>query len=79
MLILATATRTGNSGMSTKPELTADDPHFQDAIDDNVKRLRQMLVLMSPETGSSALGAARKVFPKTPVDLHPPQLIDRRQ
>jgi hypothetical protein len=62
--------------MKPKPELTADDPRFQYAIE-NVKRLRQMLTLMAPETGSSALGAARKGFGKTRVDLHLPALTDQ--
>ncbi len=64
--------------MKPKSELTADDPRFQHAIDENVKRLRQMLALMAPETGSAALGAARKGFPKTRVDLHLPIVTDRR-
>jgi len=63
--------------MKPKSELTADDPLFQHAIDENVKRLRQMLTLMAPETGSSALGAAHKGFPKTRVDLHLPALTDQ--
>ena len=59
-------------------EIPADDPRFRYAIDENVKRLRQMLTLMAPETGSAALGAARRGFPKTRVDLHLPSLTNRR-
>jgi len=64
--------------MNPKSDWTADAPRFQHAIDENVKRLRQMLILMAPETGSSALGAARTGFPKTRVDLHLPAVTDRR-
>jgi hypothetical protein len=37
--------------------VSARDPEFQAGIEQQIQRLREMLVLMGPETGSSALGA----------------------
>jgi hypothetical protein len=36
---------------------SADDPAFEADIDGGITRLREMLALMAPECGSSALGA----------------------
>ncbi len=53
-----------------KPNLrltTADDGKVSEQIDIQIARLRQILVLMAPETGSSALGAMRKAAPSIPL------------
>jgi hypothetical protein len=53
-----------------KPRLrltTADDEKVSEQIDIQIARLRQILVLMAPETGSSALGAMRKSAPAIPL------------
>jgi hypothetical protein len=46
---------------------TRDDPKVAEEIDAQIARLRQILVLMAPETGSSALGAMRKAAPRVPL------------
>jgi hypothetical protein len=46
---------------------TKDDPKVTEEIDAQIARLRQILVLMAPETGSSALGAMRKAAPRMPL------------
>ncbi len=46
---------------------TKDDPKVAEEIDTQIARLRQILVLMAPETGSSALGAMRKAAPRMPL------------
>ena len=46
---------------------TNDDPKVAEEIDAQIARLRQILVLMAPETGSSALGAMRKAAPRMPL------------
>jgi hypothetical protein len=46
---------------------TKDDPKVAEEIDAQIARLRQILVLMAPETGSSALGAMRKAAPRMPL------------
>lgn len=53
-----------------KPRLrltTADDEKVSEQIDIQIARLRQILVLMAPETGSSALGAMRNAAPNVPL------------
>ena len=47
-------------------QMTADDPRFFEEIDDRIKRMRELLAAMAPESGASALGAMRKAFPDTP-------------
>ncbi|HVZ12844.1 MAG TPA: hypothetical protein VG894_00110 [Bauldia sp.] len=44
----------------------ADEPVAKD-IDSQIARLRQVLTLMAPETGSSALGAMRRAAPHVPL------------
>ena len=44
----------------------ADEPVAKD-IDSQIARLRQVLTLMAPETGSSALGAMRRAAPYVPL------------
>lgn len=46
---------------------TKDDPKVAEEIDAQIARLRQILALMAPETGSSALGAMRKAAPRMPL------------
>ncbi len=41
--------------MDTKPDLAAEE--FEQTLGEQIRRLRRMLVLMAPETGSPALGA----------------------
>jgi hypothetical protein len=53
-----------------KPRLrltTADDEKVSEQIDIQIARLRQILALMAPETGSSALGAMRAAAPNVPL------------
>jgi hypothetical protein len=53
-----------------KPRLrltTAEDQKVSEQIDVQIARLRQILTLMAPETGSSALGAMRKAAPAMPL------------
>jgi hypothetical protein len=53
-----------------KPRLrltTAEDAKVSEQIDVQIARLRQILALMAPETGSSALGAMRRAAPTMPL------------
>jgi hypothetical protein len=53
-----------------KPRLrltTAEDEKVSEQIDVQIARLRQILSLMAPETGSSALGAMRRAAPTMPL------------
>lgn len=36
-------------------------------LDEQIARMRELLQLMGPETGSSALGAIRRAFPDAPL------------
>ncbi len=65
--------------MAQKPRLRADDPKFNVELDQEVRRLRKMLTLMAPETGSAALGAMRKAFPDTPLKARVRALEDYRR
>lgn len=54
--------------MSKNPLRTTDaGPKVSEEIDAQIARLRQILVLMAPETGSSALGAMRSAAPHVPL------------
>ncbi|HVY19492.1 MAG TPA: hypothetical protein VHA70_05360 [Bauldia sp.] len=46
---------------------TAEDAKVSEQIDVQIARLRQILALMAPETGSSALGAMRRAAPTMPL------------
>ena len=37
------------------------------ALDEQIARMRELLLLMAPETGSAALGAIRRAFPEAPL------------
>ena len=52
---------------TTRFRTTADNTKVSGEIDAQIARLRQILVLMAPETGSSALGAMRKAAPNMPL------------
>ena len=52
---------------NTRFRTTAENEQVSEQIDAQIARLRQILVLMAPETGSSALGAMRKAAPKMPL------------
>lgn len=45
----------------------SDDEKVSEHIDAQVARLRQILTLMAPETGSSALGSIRRAAPNMPL------------
>jgi hypothetical protein len=51
----------------TRLRTTEENEKVSDEIDAQVKRLRQILLLMAPETGSGALGAMRKAAPDMPL------------
>jgi hypothetical protein len=44
-----------------------DEPEYEQDIDAQIARLREILVLMAPETGSKALGALRQAAPHLPL------------
>jgi hypothetical protein len=53
--------------MSRKRQLlTANDPQYVGEIEQRVRRLREMLALMAPETGSSALGGTIPYYEPAP-------------
>ena len=53
--------------MSRKRRQSAtEDPEFVADLDDRVLRLREMLALMAPETGASALGASFTGYQQAP-------------
>jgi hypothetical protein len=52
---------------STRFRTTKENKQVSDAIDSQVARLRQILLLMAPESGSSALGAMRQAAPRLPL------------
>lgn len=47
----------------------SDEPNTKvsDEIDAQIRRLRQVLTLMAPETGSVAFGSARRATSKMPI------------
>ncbi len=51
----------------TRVRTTAENEKVSEEIDAQIKRLRQILLLMAPETGSVALGAIRKSAPDVPL------------
>lgn len=55
--------------MRTKNKYLAihEDPQYDDDIDAQVARLRAILKMMAPETGSQALGALRNAAPNLPL------------
>jgi hypothetical protein len=53
----------GNARLRT----TAENAKVSEEIDAQIARLRQILVLMAPETGSAALGAIRQAAPNMPL------------
>jgi hypothetical protein len=44
-----------------------DNPRISDDIESQVRRLRQILTLMAPETGTVALGSARRTTSHMPI------------
>ena len=52
---------------STRFRTTTESKQVSEAIDSQIARLRQILLLMAPESGSSALGAMRQAAPKVPL------------
>ncbi|CAN5299283.1 hypothetical protein BH10PSE9_BH10PSE9_06520 [soil metagenome] len=49
--------------MSQKKVKRANSP----MLDEQIARMRELLRLMAPETGSAALGAIRQAFPEVPL------------
>ena len=64
--------------MSKKRTRTAADPKFQAELDEQIRRMPEMLRLMAPETGSMALGAIRQAFPDVPLSDRVQALKDYR-
>ena len=54
--------------MKRKSSSRDDGPALNRDLDEQIAQLRQMLVLMAPETGTSALGARGQGSPETPLD-----------
>jgi len=69
-------TMTGTGSRLRIPD--ADEPVAKD-IDSQVARLRQILTLMAPETGSSALGAMRRAAPHVPLSERVKLLTEYRR
>jgi hypothetical protein len=44
-----------------------DEPTYEKDIDAQIARLREILRLMTPESGSAALGALRRAAPEMPL------------
>jgi hypothetical protein len=44
-----------------------DEPEYEDDIDAQIARLREILTLMAPESGSAALGAMSRAAPNLPL------------
>ena len=48
-------------------------------LDEQIARMREMLRLMAPETGSAALGAIRRAFPEVPLPQRVSVLAEYRR
>ena len=48
----------------TKPP---DQEPYRAELDEQIARMREMLTLMAPGTGATALGAMREAFPDVPL------------
>jgi hypothetical protein len=44
-----------------------NDPDYDDNVEAQVERLRDLLKLMAPDSGTAALGAMRKAAPHVPL------------
>jgi hypothetical protein len=53
--------------VKNKYTLLTEEPEYEADIDAQVARLREVLKLMAPETGSVALGAMRRAAPNLPL------------
>jgi hypothetical protein len=53
--------------MGKRQARSAEEAHADENIDEQIRRLREILVLMAPESGSSALGAMRAAAPDVPL------------
>ena len=53
--------------MSNKETKSGDQEAHQAELDEQIARMRDMLKLMAPGTGATALGALRKTFPDAPL------------
>jgi hypothetical protein len=52
---------------SNKGTKSADEAAHQAELDQQIARMREMLDLMAPGSGATALGAMRKAFPDAPL------------
>ena len=53
-------------GRRTIPAGTGE-PQYDEDIDAQIARLREILILMAPESGAQALGAMRQAAPDAPL------------
>lgn len=53
--------------MSNKGTKLTDQEAYQAELDEQIARMREMLKLMAPGTGATALGAMRRAFPDIPL------------
>jgi hypothetical protein len=53
--------------MGRRQAKSAEETSSDEYIDEQIKRLREILVLMAPESGSTALGAMRAAAPDAPL------------
>jgi hypothetical protein len=53
--------------MAKREELSEEELEADREIDRQVARLRELLAMIGPETGSTALGAMRKAAPDVPL------------
>jgi hypothetical protein len=54
-------------GPVATPNAVATPNKVSEEIDAQIRRLRQVLTLMAPETGSAALGSARQPASRMPI------------
>ena len=64
--------------MSNKGTNSADQLAPDAELDEQIARMREMLKVMSPGTGATALGAMRKAFPLVPLSHRVEALKDYR-
>jgi len=53
--------------MSNNETKSSDQDAAQAEIDEQIARMREVLKLMAPGTGATALGAMRREFPDVPL------------
>ena len=63
----------------SKPRPVVEKPAPEADLDAQIARLREILVLMAPETGTSALGAMRDAYPDAPLSARVRALNEYRR